>query len=375
MRSEILSFAIVLAGALLTAGSIPSSAAEPVSAGLGLRETHQYDLDFSIEVEGRFRFVVPTYFYRFQDLSLIFDAAPQGDGYRYVARSLRASPASPIYGIGEGPFKLQHYILLPQAADTTTIARFEEKVVRLENQSEEVRRLRGTFHRSKKKDSHVNLYRVGATLEGFTFDLGPSGNVQSVNNRAGLEEVRVTGGDHAAPHFFDLLACSLRCIPSASIPCSVPGLQDERASWTISCGPVIERLVDLAGQVYGLPMKMQGAEPGGEDIGYEAFQEPGTDRVYITGRLLRKRPFRMSVRGFDGRIWLDGFCRVLCTDARTGRILKDDLWLSFGTERRGMIVSLKEVTSRFHYRLSEADFPEMQPPTIACSGFSLPAAP
>lgn len=375
MRTEILSVSLLLAVALLTAGPIPSGAADPVSTGPSEQSTHQYDLDFFLEVEGRLRLVIPTYFYRFQDLSLIFDAVPQGEGYRYVARALRASPSDPAYGVGEGPFKLQHYILLPAAADPTVFSLYEENVVRLERLSEEQRRKRGTFHRGKKKDCHVNLYRHGDALEGFSFDLAPSGDVRSVANKVGLEDVRVTGGDHAAPHFFDLLACSLHCIPSAALPGSAPGARDPSTSWAVTCEPLIEGLVDLAGQVYDMPMKVKGKEPGGKDIGYETVPEPGTGRVHVTGRLLKKRRFEMSVRGFDGQIWLDGFCRSLCVDARSGRILRDDLWVSFGIERRGMFISLKEVASRFHYRLCEVDFPETQPPAVACTGFNPPASP
>ena len=375
MHTKALTIASILVTALLTAAPVPSGAAEPGPAVSADQKTHQYELDFSLEVEGRLRVVIPTYFYRYQDLSLIFDSVPLDEGYRYVARDLRASPAEPAYGVGEGPFKLQHYILLPRAADAATFPRFEENVVRLEQLSEEQRRMRGTFHRGKKKESHVNLYRAGDAFEDFSFDLAPSGAVRSVANRVCLEDVRVTGGKHAAPLFFDLLACSLHCIPSAAFPGSAPGSRDPEASWAVSCEPLIEGLVDLAGQVYDMPMKMKGKDPGGEDIGYETVPEPGTGRVYISGRLLKKRRFEMSVRGFDGHIWLDGFCRTLCADAGSGRILKDDLWVSFGIERRGMFVSLKEVASRFHYRLCEVDFPEMQPPAVACSGFPPPASP
>jgi len=375
IRTENLSVVLLLATALLTAAPVPSGATEPGPAVPANQKTHRYDLDFSLEVEGRLRLVFPTYCYRYQDLSLAFDAAPLDQGYRYVARALRASPEEPAYGVGEGPFKLQHYILLPAAADPAAFSLYEESVVRLERISEEQRRERGTFHRIKNKDRHVNLYRTAGALDGFSFDLAPSGDVVSVANKVGLEHVRVTGGEHAAPHFFDLIACSLHCIPPAAPPGPAAGGRDPAAAWSVSCEPVIEGLVNLAGRIYDMPMKVKVKDPGGEDIGYETIPEPGRGRVYVTGRLLKKRRFKMSVRGLDGQIWLDGFCRILCADAGSGRILKDELWVSFGIERRGMFISLKEVASRFHYRLCEVDFPETQPPTVACSGFNPPASP
>ena len=182
----------------------------------------------------------------------------------------------------------------------------------------------------------------------------------------------VTGGDHAAPHFFDLLAASLLCVPSSSP--REPLSPAPAASWTVSCEPVIESLAALVEQVYGMPIRLDEVLSGEGDIGYEAVPEPGTDRARITGSLLTKRPFAMSVRGLDGTIWLEEFHRRLRTDLSTGRVLEDEIRLAFGLERQGLVFSLEGVTSRILYHLREAVPPAAPTPAPAGSGLGAPSA-
>lgn len=302
-----------------------------------------YDLRLRIEAAGTITLFKKTRFYRSEDLHLQVQVVPQPSGWQARVLGLLTAGGEINYGIGEGPRKHQRYVLLDAVPSDEQRRAIEERIL-----AEEERRgcaisgVGGGGAEGKK--AFFNYYLWRTPPGSFAFQWEPSGRIASVENRVEIVELERQSGTKPNPRFFEILQFVLEAVP----PFRAPGdpfdggaIPETGAEWEVSCRSVLEGLVGFCEGVYDRRMQLE--DPQGLEVQrarYVARQLPGTSLLRLSG--IVDRPLRTPVRisGFRGEIWLESLERELYIDASSGRVLKDDLDLSFGLEREKNVLAI-----------------------------------
>lgn len=325
-----------------------------------------YDLGLRIEVTGSMTLLTRTRYYRSEDLHLNLLAVPSGRRWQFRTQGLREGKGELNFGIGEGPRKHQRYVLLASRPTEDEKGLIEQRILaeevirgcavdgsRLDPDRGDGQAADGVEVEEKK--AFFNYYLWQDPGGAFSFWVTPSGRISQVENRVELEEFLREGGSKVNPRFFETLQFLLEAIPSFLGPANGTGQGAEGENqWEVSCRPVLEGLVALCEGAYGRNMTLLEPETLDEQKArYRAHPVPATSILRVQG--VFDQPVRTPVRisGFKGEIWLESLQREVYFDTLSGRVLKDELDLSFGVERDKTMLAISG--SRNRVRISLVD--------------------
>jgi hypothetical protein len=195
--------------------------------------------------------------------------------------------------------------------------------------------------RTKPKRGYFNYFLVDDAVGTFGFVMSPRGECLSVRNGVDVRVWSREGGKKAKPRFFETLEYALLAV-SAFTDASWGSRAGEVPSrWETDCEDILKGLVGFAKGVYGRKMTL--LDPEGlkrQRVLYKAYRLPGTALFRIRGGLAATEPTPIRISGFKGSIWIESFSRETYLDAEEGRVLKDEIEISFGVERKKKIFSL-----------------------------------
>jgi hypothetical protein len=299
-----------------------------------------------LEVDGRIKMLSKTRYYRSEDLHLKFKARTCPEGWTFQSLGLAQDTSEVNFGIGEGPRKHQRYILLASPPSLGERALIQEQVRTIERtrgcdlEPKPIQEGSKTC-RSKRKRGYFNYYQWDNTAGTFGFVMSPRGECLSVKNGVQLRVLSKEGGKKAKPRFFETLEYALLAVSAfaegswGSRAAGVPG------SWETDYESILQGLVGFAKGVYGRKMVL--LDPQGlrkQRVQYSAYRFPETELFRVHGGLAATEPTPIRVSGFKGKIWIESFSRETYLDAQEGRILKDEIEVSFGVERKKKIFAL-----------------------------------
>ncbi len=350
VRALRISCAVAVWASLLAAPELSGAAAEPAPL---------YDLRLRIEAAGTITLFKKTRFYRSEDLHLKVQIVPQPSGWQARVLGPLTAGGEINYGIGEGPRKHQRYVLLDTAPSDEQKRAIEERIL-----AEEAKRgcaiSAAETGGAEAKKAFFNYYLWQRPPGSFSFQWDPSGRIGAVENRAEIVELERESSARPNPRFFEILQFVLEAVP----PFRAPGdpfeggtVPETGAEWEVSCRSVLEGLVGFSQGVYDRRMQLEDPQAlDGQKARYVAHRVPETSIVRLTGTV--DRPLRTPVRisGFRGEIWLESLARELYLDATTGRVLKDELDLSFGLERDKNILAISGARNRVEISLVDRCF-------------------
>jgi hypothetical protein len=316
-----------------------------------------YDLKLRLEVDGRIKLFSKTRYYRSEDLHLKLEARSCPEGWDFRSLRLVENTGEINFGIGEGPKKHQRYILLtnpPSARERSLIQQQVQRIERTRGCDLEQKPSGGGSKkcRARHKRGYFNYYLWGDATGTFGFVMSPRGECLSVENGAELNVWSKEGGKSAKPRFFETLEYALLAVSAftddswQSSGGKVPG------RWEMDCEEIMKGLVGFAKGVYGRKMVL--LDPEGlkrQRVLYTAHRLPGTTLLRIRGVLATTECTPVRISGFKGRIWIESFSRETYLDVEEGRILKDELEISFGVERKKKIFYLDGTKNTVHISL------------------------
>ena len=316
--------------------------------------TLHYELIYSLEVAGRLKSIISSRFYCFQWLHLRLRSSPVKGGLRHVVEDTIATRDRPIYGIGEGPFNIQRYILMDDVDDEERRTELSRTVDAIDgNQREES--ACGGEPKKKGKGVHYNFYRPTQLDGGFSFTQSTTGSISDVVNGIDLEVIDEPGGRKARPLFFSILASSL-----GTVPCLDGLLRDgewTEDDWEASPRELIEGPTSVSRDVYDRKMKIKDDLDDLSSRFRYTCRRDRVDRVRISGRLVGIDKVKISISGFKGKLWIEGYTRVSLVEASTGRIVSDHLNVSYGIERDKKILRIKDTRGEIDILLRKVDEP------------------
>lgn len=319
-----------------------------------------YDLRLRIEAAGTITLFKKTRFYRSEDLHLEVQIAQQpSSGWQARVLGPLTVGGEINYGIGEGPRKHQRYVLLDAVPSDEQKRAIEERIL-----AEEAKRgcaiSTADGGDAEAKKAFFNYYLWQRPPGSFAFQWDPSGRIGAVENRAEVIELERESSTRPNPRFFEILQFVLEAVP----PFRAPGdpfeggaVPETGAEWEVSCRPLLEGLVGFSEGVYDRRMQLENPQAlDNQKARYVAHRVLETFIVRLRG--IVDRPLRTPVRisGFRGEIWLASLERELYLDATTGRILKDDLDLSFGIERNKNLLAVSGARNRVEISLVDRCF-------------------
>jgi hypothetical protein len=347
LRDRLVMTACVLVSVLALWGSRHGAceSLQPSRAELG-KSPFVYDLRFHLEVDGRMKVLSKTRYYRSEDLHLKLTAAGCPEGWAFRSLRLVEDDGLVNFGIGEGPKRHQRYILLAAQPSEADKALIQRKVRLLEKERGcGIQPSRSTTDpqkcEPKPKRGHFNYYLWQNPVETFGFVLNPRGQYLSVRNDAVLEVHSKEGGRRANPLFFETLEYALLAVSAfsgASWRSQDGGLPDR---WETDCEDILRGLVRFSQGVYGRKMTLldpQGLER--QRVLYTAHRVPGSRLFRVRGILTAAEYTPIRVSGLKGRIWIESFARETYLDTGQGRILRDEIEIAFGVERKKKIFSI-----------------------------------
>ena len=305
-----------------------------------------YDLKFHLEVDGRIKFLSKTRYYRSEDLHLKLTAQHCPQGWDFGSLRLVEDAGQINFGIGEGPKRHQRYILLtvrPSEEDKTLI---QQKVCMLEKERgcglKPGRSGSGQRrHVRKGKKGYFNYYLWEKTVGTFGFVLSPRGECLSVRNDVALDVWSKEGGRRANPLFFETLEYALLAVSAFTETSWQSQSGDLPGRWETDCGDILKGLVRFSKGVYGRKMAL--LETGGlerQRVLYTAHRLPGSGLFRIRGALTAAEYTPIRISGLKGRIWIETFSRETYLDAEHGRIIRDEVEVAFGVDRKKKLLSI-----------------------------------
>jgi len=318
---------------------------EPSAARKGMLPL-VYDLRFHLEVDGRIKFLSRTRYYRSEDLHLKLTAQRCAEGWDFRSLRLVEDAGQINFGIGEGPKRHQRYILLPTRPSEEEKTLIQRKVCMLEKErgcglepgSSAVRSQR---HGPKSKGGYFNYYLWENATGTFGFVLNPVGDCLSVRNDVELKVWSKEGGRRANPLFFETLEYALLAL-SAFTEASWQSQGDELPDrWETDCADILQGLVRFSKEVYGRRMTLLDREGvKRQRVLYAAHRVTGSRLFRIRGVLTAAEYTPIRISGLKGRIWIESYSRETYLDARQGRILRDEVEIGFGVDRKKKLFSI-----------------------------------
>jgi len=318
-----------------------------------------YDLRLRIEAAGTITLFKKTRFYRSEDLHLKVQVVPDSSGWQARVLGPLTAGEEINFGIGEGPRKHQRYVLLDAVPSDEQKRLIEARILAEEERRGCTVSASGSEDAEAKK-AFFNYYLWRTPPGSFVFEWEPSGRIGTVENRVEIVGLEGQTGSGPNPRFFEILEFVLKALPpfrAAGDPFDAGALPEEEAEWEVSCRPVLEGLVGFCEGVYDRRMQLEDPQSlDGQKARYVARRVPGTSIFRLSGVV--DKPLRTTVRisGFRGEIWLESLARELFFDASTGRVLKDDLDLSFGVERDKNILAISGAKNRVEISLVDRCF-------------------
>jgi len=307
-----------------------------------------YDFKFGLVVEGNIQLLSKTRYYRSEDLHLKYTASPTPDGWRFKSMSMVSDATRGWnFGIGEGPRKHQRYILCsgPPSEKKQTI--IEARIRELEGRrgcyiEEEIPGQGIAGMGGVKKEGFFNYYLWNNPRGSFNFLLSHKGGISAIENQTDLSVLEKRGGKLAKPRFFETLENALLAVPPfAGTRVRMQDLFHYRAQWQMGCRPILEGLVTFAENVYKRKMTLLEPEALQEcKVSYTAQRIPRTPLLRIRGSFSDSRPTTIRVSGFKGKIWIQSMSRVVYLNMEDNRIVKDELEMSFGIDRKKKVLSI-----------------------------------
>jgi len=320
-------------------------------------EPSLYDLKLRLVVDGRIKLFSKTRYYRSEDLHLKLEARSCPEGWDFRSLRLVENRGEINFGIGEGPKKHQRYILLTNPPSEGERSLIQQQVHRIEKRRGCDLALKPSGGSSKRcrakgKRGYFNYYLWEDAAGTFGFVMSPRGACLSVENKAELNVWSKEGGKRAKPRFFETLEYALLAMSAFTEDSwqSEGGKMPGR--WEMDCEDIMRGLVGFAKGVYGRKMVL--LDPEGlkrQRVLYTARRLPGTTLFRIRGLLATTESTPIRISGFKGRIWIESFSRETYLDAEEGRILKDELEISFGVERKKKIFYLAGTKNTVHISL------------------------
>lgn len=340
-----------------TLGSESPVPQEAVWTETSSKEHSLYDLRLHLEVDGRIKLLSRTRYYRSEDLHLKLKARSCPEGWDFRSLHLVENTGEVNFGIGEGPKKHQRYILLtnpPSDGERSMIQRKIERIERTRGCDLDPKPSGGGSKkcRARGKRGYFNYYLWEDAAGTFGFVMSPRGACLSVENSAELNVLSKEGGKRAKPRFFETLKYALLAMSAFTEDSWQSGGGEVPGRWEMDCGDIMKGLVGFAKGVYGRKMVL--LDPEGlkrQRVLYTAHRLPGTTLFRIRGVLATTECTPIRISGFKGRIWIESFSRETYLDAQQGRILKDEVEISFGVERNKKVFSLAGTKNTVHISL------------------------
>ncbi len=321
-----------------------------------------YELCFGLEVEGKVTLLSRTRYYKSEDLHLKLMSQYEPMGWRFRTVGLKTNEGLLNFAIGEGPRRHQRYVLVPARPSAEEKGRIEEKILGLEGGrgcqvGYEALENTGAGKGDRKK-AYFNYYLwEGQNRGSLGFLVTPEGDIACVSNQVDVAVLSKPGGKRANPRFFESLQFALAGTPPFSGEQACAQTRDGVVYWEMPGAPISVGLVELSRQVYGRKMTLLDPEGLGEQrIEYEARLVEGTSVIRIRGYMPTAQPTPVRVSGFKASLWIESLEREVYLDILEGRILKDEIEVSFGIERKKKVFPVSGTKNTVRLQLVDECF-------------------